>query len=137
MIPDVVAQLAKEVATDWMPSGLSKCLFINTGSESNEAAIRMAKMFTDGYEVLALGGSWHGITGGVSSVSFASDRKGYGVPPAGIYTIPEPITYRTYIQGMDAEQSALQCLDITMQLYDMASTGIPLATIIEFILSAS
>jgi len=136
MIPDVVAQLAKEVATEWMPSGLSKCLFINTGSESNEAAIRMAKMFTDGYEVLALGGSWHGITGGVSPVSFASDRKGYGVPPAGIYTIPEPNTYRPYIQGMDAEQSALQCLDISMQMYDMASTGKPAAILIEPVISA-
>src|SRR5699024_8448951 len=84
----------------------------------------------------ALGGSWHGITGGVSSVSFASDRKGYGVPPAGIYTIPEQNTYRQYNEGMEAEKSALQCLNISMQMYDMASTGKPAAILIEPVISA-
>lgn len=136
MIPDVVAQLAKEIATDWMPKGLSKSLFINTGSESNEAALRMAKMYTGGYEVLAMGGSWHGITGGVSPVSFASDRIGYGVPPAGVYTIPEPNMYRPYIKGMDPEESALQCLEISLKMYDMSSTGKPAAILVEPVISA-
>src|SRR6266702_3447970 len=67
MIPEVVVELARTI-------------FINTGSEATEVALRMAKMYTDGYEILALGGAWHGITGGASAVSMASDRKGYGVP---------------------------------------------------------
>ena len=69
MIPEVVARLAATLARDWMPSGLSKSIFVNTGSESNEVALRMAKMHTQGYEILAVGGSWHGVTGGVSGVS--------------------------------------------------------------------
>ena len=136
MIPEVVAELAMKMATDWMPAPLTKSIFVNTGSESNEVALRMAKMYTGGFEVLAVGGSWHGVTGGTSAVSFASDRKGYGVPVPGVYVMPEPNAYRPYIQGMSAEESALTCLEIGLKMYDMASTGRRAAIIIEPIISA-
>jgi 2,2-dialkylglycine decarboxylase (pyruvate) len=136
MIPEVVAELARTMAQDWMPQGLTKSIFINTGSESNEVALRMAKMYTGGFEVLAVGGSWHGVTGGVSATSFASDRKGYGVHVPGVHVLPEPNSYRPYIQGMDAEASALACLELGLKMYDMASTGRRAAIIIEPVISA-
>lgn len=136
MIPEVVARLAQTMARDWMPQGLSKSIFINTGSESNEVALRMAKMYTQGFEILAVGGSWHGVTGAASAASFASDRKGYGVHVPGVFVMPEPNMYRPYIQGMDGEASALACLEIGLKMYDMASTGRRSAIIIEPIISA-
>jgi len=136
MIPEAVAQLAATVARDWMPAGLSKSIFVNTGSESNEIALRMAKMHKSGFEILAIGGSWHGVTSGAGSVSYASDRKGYGVPPAGVFVMPEPNAYRPYIAGMDAEQSALACLEIGLKMFDMASAGRPAAIIVEPVISA-
>ena len=136
MIPEVVAQLAETMAKDWMPKGLSKSIFINTGSESNEVAIRMAKMHKEGFEILAVGGSWHGVTGGASAASFASDRKGYGVHVPGVFVMPEPNVYRPYVKDMDGEASALACLEIGLKMYDMASTGRKAAIIIEPIISA-
>jgi 2,2-dialkylglycine decarboxylase (pyruvate) len=136
MIPEVVAELGQTLARDWMPAGLTKSLFVNTGSESNEAALRMAKLHTGGYEVLAVGGSWHGITGGASGVSFASDRKGYGVPVPGMFAMPEPNAYRPYIQGATEEDSALACLELGLKMFDMQSSGRPAAIIIEPIISA-
>ncbi|TAL90658.1 MAG: aspartate aminotransferase family protein [Candidimonas sp.] len=136
MIPEVVAELGQLLATEWMPRGLTKSVFINTGSESNEAALRIAKMYTDGYEMIAVGGSWHGITGGTSALSFASDRKGYGVPVPGVFVIPEPHSYRPYIKGLSAEDSALTCLEIGLKMFDMASTGRRAAIIMEPIISA-
>ena len=136
MIPEVVAELAATVARDWMPAGLTKSIFVNTGSESNEVALRMAKMCTGGYEILAVGGSWHGVTGGTSAVSFASDRKGYGVHVPGVYVMPEPNDYRPYIKGLSGEESALACLELGLKMYDMASTGRRAAIIIEPIISA-
>jgi 2,2-dialkylglycine decarboxylase (pyruvate) len=136
MIPEVVAELAATVARDWMPAGLSKSIFVNTGSESNEVALRMAKMVTGGYEILAVGGSWHGVTGGTSAVSFASDRKGYGVHVPGVHVMPEPNDYRPYIKGLSGEASALACLELGLKMYDMASTGRRAAIIIEPIISA-
>ncbi|HWD36788.1 MAG TPA: aminotransferase class III-fold pyridoxal phosphate-dependent enzyme, partial [Casimicrobiaceae bacterium] len=62
MIPSSVVQLAERLARI-LPPPLSKSLFVNTGSESNDAAIKMAKLATGGFEVVGLGGSWHGVTG--------------------------------------------------------------------------
>lgn len=136
MIPESVAELAETLARDWLPGDLERTIFINTGSEATEVALRMAKMYTDGYEVLALGGSWHGITGAASSVSMASDRKGYGVPAPGVFVIPEPNAYRPYIPGATDEEAALANLDLALKMFDMQSAGRGAAIIIEPVISA-
>jgi len=136
MIPEVVAELGLKLAQDWLPGDIQKTIFVNTGSEASEVALRMAKMYTDGYEVLALGGSWHGITGGASTVSMASDRKGYGVPAPGVFVIPEPNAYRPYIQGMTVEEAALANLDLALKMFDMQSSGRGAAIIVEPVISA-
>ncbi len=136
MIAEVVAELGQSLAEDWMPPGLSKSLFVNTGAESNEAALRTAKLHTGGYEVLAVGGSWHGLTGGASAVSFASDRKGYGVPMPGVFVMPEPNAYRPYIGAGSEEASALACLALGLRMFDMQSSRRPAAIIIDPIISA-
>ena len=136
MIPEVVAELAQTLAQDWLPGNLTRTIFINTGSEATEVALRMAKMYTDGYEVLVLGGSWHGITGGASAVSMASDRKRYGVPAPGIFVIPEPNAYRPYIQADTEEAAALANLDLALKMFDMQSAGRGAAIVIEPVISA-
>ena len=136
MIPEVVAELAQVLAEDWLPGDLSKTIFINTGSEATEVALRMAKMYTDGYEILALGGSWHGITGGASTVSMASDRKGYGVPAPGVFVIPEPNAYRPYIPAATEEAAALANLDLALKMFDMQSAGRGAAIVVEPVISA-
>ena len=136
MIPEVVVELAQSLARDWLPGDIKKSIFVNTGSESNEVALRMAKMYTGGYEVMAVGGSWHGVTGGVSGVSFASDRKNYGVPTPGVFIIPEPNSYRPYIPGATEDEAALANLELGLKMFDMQSTGRGAAIIIEPIISA-
>ena len=96
----------------------------------------MAKMYTGGYEILAVGGSWHGVTGGASAVSFASDRRGYGVPAPGVFIIPEPNAYRPYIPAPTEEEAALANLGLALKMFDMQSTGRGAAIIIEPVISA-
>lgn len=136
MIPESVAELALRIARDWMPADLNRSLWVNTGSESNEAALRMAKMVTGGFEVIAIGGSWHGVTGVAASASFASDRKGYGVPVPGVFAIPEPNSYRPHVPGATSEEAALAGLELGLRMFDMTSAGQPAAIILEPILSA-
>jgi 4-aminobutyrate aminotransferase-like enzyme len=127
-IPESVAELAQVLIDDGVPGDLSKTIFINTGSEATEVALRMAKMDTRGYEVLRLGGSLHGITGGASSVSMAGDRKGYGGPAPGVFVIPEPNPDRPYFPGLDEEAAALANLERALKLHDMQSAGPPTAS---------
>ena len=134
MIPEAVARLARKLA-GWLPAPLKKSLFVNTGSESNEAALRIAKLTTGGYEVIAFGGSWHGVTGAAAGVSYASDRRGYGPGEPGVFAIPEPNAYRCPI-GHCRDRCDMACLKLGLKMFDMQSRGSPAAIIIEPILSA-
>ena len=134
MIPEAVAELGKKLAT-WMPAPLKKSLFLNTGGESNEAALRMAKMYTGRHEVIALGGSWHGTGAGAASVTYASDRRGYGPTIPGVYVIPEPNAYRCPVEHCrDACDGT--CQRVGLNMFDMASRGEGAAIIAEPIISA-
>ena len=78
-----------------LPDSLSKVLPLSTGGESNEAALRMAKMATEGFEVVAFARSWHGVTGGASSATFNGARQGYGPAMPGALALPTPDAYRS------------------------------------------
>jgi len=134
MIPRSVVQLAEALAKI-VPKPLNKSLFVNTGSESNEAAIKMAKLATGGFEVVGLGGSWHGVTATASSVSFASDRKGYGPGMPGTFALPEPNAYRCPIKHC-RDRCDRTCLKVGLDIYDAQSTGSRAAVIAEPVISA-
>jgi 2,2-dialkylglycine decarboxylase (pyruvate) len=134
MIPRSVVELAEAIAKI-VPKPLRRSLFLNTGSESNDAAIKMAKLCTDGFEVIGLGGSWHGVTGNAASVSFASDRKGYGPGMPGAFEIPEPNAYRCPVRHC-RDTCDRTCMKIGFEMFDMQSAGAPAAVIAEPVISA-
>jgi len=134
MIPRSVVDLAAALAKI-VPRPLRKSLMLNTGSESNEAAIKMAKLHTGGFEVIGLGGSWHGVTGIAGSVSYASDRKGYGPGMPGTFVIPEPNAYRCPVKHC-RDKCDRTCMQVGFEMFDMQSAGAPAAVIAEPVISA-
>ena len=134
MLPQAVLELAEKLQ-DWLPKPLKRILPVNTGAESNEAALRLAKMATGGYEVVGLGGSWHGVTGAAAQASYASDRKGYGPKLPGGFVLPEPNAYRCPVEHC-RDKCDLTCLKAGLRLFDMQSDGRGAAVIAEPILSA-
>ncbi|MEX2465942.1 MAG: aminotransferase class III-fold pyridoxal phosphate-dependent enzyme [Gemmatimonadota bacterium] len=78
-----------------LPEPLSCCFFVNSGSEANELALRMARAHTNGSGVVALEGGYHGHTQTLIDVShykFAGEG-GLG-PPPWVRTAPAPDEYR-------------------------------------------
>ena len=69
MISPPVINLAKRL-TGLLPEGLDKAMFLSTGAESNEAAIRLAKVFTGRWEIVGLGLGWHGMTSGALAAQY-------------------------------------------------------------------
>ncbi len=134
MIPESVARLARKIA-DLVPRPLKRSLLVSTGSESNEAALKMAKLITGGFEVVGLGGSWHGVTSAAGAASFASDRRGYGPTVPGVFALPEPNAYRCPIEHC-RERCDMTCLKVGLQLFDMQTSGARAALIAEPVLSA-
>ncbi|GHT12250.1 aspartate aminotransferase family protein [Bacteroidia bacterium] len=61
--------------TALLPSSLSNVYFVNSGSEANEGAIKLAKRHTGRSEVIAFGSAYHGSTQGVLSLMDDEDYK--------------------------------------------------------------
>ena len=58
-----IAKYAKHLASTFpKDSGLSVCYFTNSGSESNDLALLMARAFTGNFDVLALRNAYHGMS---------------------------------------------------------------------------
>ena len=86
-----MVELCRELAA-LLPPQLQKVILLNTGSEANEAAIRMAKLVSGGHEVVGLTASFHGLTGGAGAATYSVGRRGYGPAHArAAWRFPRPM----------------------------------------------
>ena len=134
MLSRPVVELATRLAE--AAPGLDRVQLLTTGAESNEAAIRMAKLVTGGHEVVAFAQSWHGMTGAAASATYSAGRKGYGPAAAGSFVIPAPNAYRPRFTNADGSLDWQIELDDGFALVDQQSTGNLAAFIAEPILSS-
>ncbi len=118
------------------PGKLDRVLLVSTGGESNEAALRMAKLVTGRHEIVAMSRSWHGVTGGAASATYSSSRKGYGPPQPGALVLPAPDTYRSRFIDDRGVYDWQGELDFGFELVDRQSSGALAACIVEPILSS-
>ncbi|AZN70263.1 aspartate aminotransferase family protein [Georhizobium profundi] len=134
MLSRPVVDLATRLAA--LAPGLDRVQLLTTGAESNEAAIRMAKLVTGGHEVVAFAQSWHGMTGAAASATYSAGRRGYGPATAGSFVIPAPNSYRPRFTHADGSNDWQAELDDAFDLIDRQSTGGLAAFIAEPILSS-
>jgi len=134
MLSRPVVDLASRLAA--LAPGLDRVQLLTTGAESNEAAIRMAKLVTGGHEVVAFAQSWHGMTGAAAAATYSAGRKGYGPVAAGSFVIPAPNAYRPRFARPDGSNDWQAELDDAFSLIDSQSTGNLAAFIAEPILSS-
>jgi 4-aminobutyrate aminotransferase-like enzyme/Ser/Thr protein kinase RdoA (MazF antagonist) len=78
--------------TDTLPEGLSMCTFVNSGSEANDLAWRIAKAYTGHDGAIVLRDAYHGITDAVFDFS-PKMRDDADIAPH-VATIPAPDDYR-------------------------------------------
>ncbi|MGW7018669.1 aspartate aminotransferase family protein [Streptomyces decoyicus] len=135
MLSRPVVDLARRLA-DTLPAPLEKALLLTTGAESNEAAIRMAKLVTGRHEIVSFARSWHGMTQGAASATYSAGRKGYGPGAPGNFAIPVPNAYRPDFTTADGSLDWQRQLDFAFDLIDAQSTGSLAACLVEPILSS-
>ena len=101
-------ELGKKLATR-MPAGLEVTYFTSSGSEANELAIAMARLYTGNEDVVALRNAYHGGTATPMSLTSHSTWK-FPLPGVGkVHHAACPDPYRSQFDGSPeeiAEQSA-------------------------------
>jgi acetylornithine/succinyldiaminopimelate/putrescine aminotransferase len=58
-----------------LPNGLDVTYFVNSGTEANEAALKLAKRYTGRSKIVSFKGAYHGNTHGSMSVSYNEYKK--------------------------------------------------------------
>ncbi|MBV9753635.1 MAG: aspartate aminotransferase family protein, partial [Hyphomicrobiales bacterium] len=130
MLSAPVVDLAEALARLAPP--LPQVMLLSTGGEANEAAIKIAKLVTGGWEVVGFAQSWHGMTGGAAAATYKAGRRGYGPAAAGSFAIPAPNAFRPRFANLSWKAE----LDDAFDLLDRQSTGNLAAFIAEPILSS-
>eukprot|EP00759_Apiculatamorpha_spiralis_P038519 PhF_6_TR37670/c0_g1_i1/m.56060/K14286/AGXT2L1, ETNPPL; ethanolamine-phosphate phospho-lyase len=101
-----IIQYAEKIKSK-LPSKLSVCYFVNSGSEANDLAIRLARVFTQRKKVVCLEYAYHGTTAVCTGVSNAlstgstSEPKDYRYCKRDIETTMLPDPYRGKYKGSD------------------------------------
>jgi 4-aminobutyrate aminotransferase-like enzyme/Ser/Thr protein kinase RdoA (MazF antagonist) len=91
---DKLAMFAERLAAT-LPPPLRVCYFVNSGSEANELALRLARAHTRRRDVVVLEGAYHGNTTTLVDISpyKFNGPGGEGAPPW-VHVLPLPDTYR-------------------------------------------
>ena len=124
-----------DALVEMLPDGLDRVLPLSTGGESNEAALRIAKTVTGGFEVVAFDRSWHGVTGGAAAATYSGGRRGHGPTLPGVLTLPTPHAYRSPF-NRDGVYDWRSEFEFGWEIIDRQSTGQLAAVIVEPILSS-
>jgi 4-aminobutyrate aminotransferase-like enzyme len=78
-----------------MPDTLRVCFFVNSGSEANELALRLARAHTKGTDIICVDGAYHGNTTLLIDISpYKFDGPGGEGAPSHVHKILMPDTYR-------------------------------------------
>ncbi len=104
--------------TNKLPAKLDVCYFTNSGSESNDLALRMARDYTDSNQTIVIAGAYHGHTNATIEVSpYKFDGPGGAGSPNFVYQIPMPDPYRGKFRSNN-DDIALKYVDCVQQILD-------------------
>ncbi|XP_063533467.1 alanine--glyoxylate aminotransferase 2-like [Cydia strobilella] len=87
-----------------LPEPLSVCFFVNSGSEANDLAMRLAKVHTNKKDVITLDHAYHGhLTSMIDVSPYKLNLPGGPEKPDWVHVAPVPDTYRgKYICPQDS-----------------------------------
>ena len=101
-VHDLLARYAAALAAT-LPEPLRVCYFVNSGSEANELALRLARAHTGRRAMVVLDAAYHGNTSTLIDISpYKFNGPGGQGAPAWVHVVPLPDVYRGEFRGDDA-----------------------------------
>ncbi|MFG0316578.1 MAG: aminotransferase class III-fold pyridoxal phosphate-dependent enzyme [Planctomycetota bacterium JB042] len=131
-----VLRYAERLAATF-PDPLSVCYFVNSGSEANELALRLARAHTGARDVVALDAAYHGHTQALIDVgAYKHAGRGGSGPPPWVHVAPRPDRYRGKHREGDGDLGALYAAEVESLVQAIVAAGRrPAAFLAESVLS--
>jgi 4-aminobutyrate aminotransferase-like enzyme/Ser/Thr protein kinase RdoA (MazF antagonist) len=105
-----------------MPESLDTCFLVNSGSEANELALRLARTATGGNDAIVIDGAYHGHTANCIAMSpYKFNGPGGPGPSDWVHVVPTPDIYRGPYQDDDA--GAAHALDVADRIGSLCAQG--------------
>ena len=116
-----IAEYAEKLASK-MPGDLKVCYFCNSGSEANDLALLMARLYTGNYDMIALRNAYHGGNASGMGLTAHSTWK-FNLPHSfGVHHAIAPYPYRGPY-GYDDPEAGRKYADDVKNLIDYATPG--------------
>ncbi len=120
-----------EALAPTLPPSLRTFQMYSTGAEAVEAALRLAKSFTKGYEVISFHQAWHGRTSGAMSLMGGFPlKRGYGPFAPGALHSVNANCYRCPL-GLTRDSCGVACAGLVDRVYEQSSEHRLAAVIVE------
>jgi len=124
---DIVNEYAEKLLGT-LPSPLEVCFFVNSGSEANELAIRLSRVYTQSKDLIVLENAYHGNTTTLIDISpYKHNGRGGSGPPHWVHTVPIPDTYRGLYREVDPKAAAKYAYHVRELLQVLEENGVGLA----------
>ena len=111
-----IAELAEALAAK-MPGKLKVVSLVNSGTEANELAMMMARLYTGNHDMVSVRNAYHGMSASTMGLTGQSNWK-FNIVQSGVHHAVNPNPYRG-IHGSDGEQYAKDVQD----LIDFGTSG--------------
>ncbi|KAJ6742354.1 hypothetical protein OIU85_016433 [Salix viminalis] len=111
-----IADFAEALASK-MPGNLKVVFFTNSGTEANELALMIARLYTGCHDIISLRNGYHGNAGATMGATAQSSWK-FNVIQSGVHHALNPDPYRG-VFGSDGEKYAKDVQDVI----DFGTTG--------------
>ena len=118
-----IVRLADRLAAT-MPDPLSVCFFVNSGSEANELALRLARAHTKATDIICVDGAYHGNTPALIDISpYKFDGPGGEGAPSHVHKVTMPDTYRGPFKADDPNAGRKYAADVKRALEEINDAG--------------
>jgi len=114
-----------ERLADRLPGDLAVVLPVNSGSEANDLAWRIARAVTGASGALVTAGAYHGVTDAVAALS--AGEHGVGEVPGHVRTLRSPDTYRGPVRSDQPDPGAAYAGDADRAAAELRAAGHGLA----------
>ncbi|WOH39274.1 aminotransferase class III-fold pyridoxal phosphate-dependent enzyme [Thalassotalea fonticola] len=107
-----------------MPDELSVCMFVNSGSEANELAFRLASCYSNSKELLVVDGAYHGNTNACIEASpYKFDGPGGEGAQPNVHKVTLPDPYRGEYLGDTAQTATAYADSVKAEIAKLTAQG--------------